>query len=382
MLGIGLVSMAQNNDNRSELPASEETIDSSEIKTVHHLQSANQAETSIWSEDFANGIPSTWINAGFNATGNPYSTVFWEYRGPNTTPGVTTGSRGSAAGSQLPIASATAANGFIIFDSDYLDDNGISGNNGMGTGAAPHLGALTTPAIDLTGATYVELKMTCYYRYFEGRALVAFSTDGGSTWPDTIAIFPNIGVNNSTATNALVQANVSNYIGNQSNVKLRFLFDGTYDDPGASGAGRGNYFWMIDDLELTSLPKHEILFTEWQGAPAKDIIFAPVSGSSKMGYVAKNAKTDQTRDITFDANAYNYGYKALNNVKLKVSILDANNTLISSFTSTNNTNLNPGDTASYNVLNTYTTPYKPTAVANYKLVYELNEIFFSLCQFY
>mgnify|MGYP003903281953 CR=1 FL=1 len=87
--------------------------------------------------------------------------------------------------------------------------------------------------------------------------------------------------------------------------------------------------------------------------------------------MAKSSKTDQTRDITFDANAINYGYETLNNVKLKVSILDANNTLISTYTSTNNTNLNPGDTATYNDLNTYSTPYKPTAVADYKIVYEL-----------
>jgi hypothetical protein len=369
MLGFGLASFAQNNDKGSETSANEQTLDPAEVR-VQHQRKTSQTETAIWSEDFANGIPTTWTNAGFNATGAPYSTVFWEYRGPTTTPTNAVGSRGSAAGSQLPILSATASNGFIIFDSDYLDDNGISGNNGQGSGAAPHLGALTTPTINLSGASYVELRMTCYYRYFEGRALVAFSADGGLTWPDTVQAL-SVAVNSSTARNELVQINVSNYIGNASNAKLRFIFDGTYDDPGASGAGRGNYYWMIDDISLTSLPKHELQFTEWNSAPPQDIIFGPASGSSKMGYLAKNSRTDQTRDVTFDANAINYGYDTLNNVKLNVKILDANNTLLSVFTSTNNTNLNPGDTANYNDLNTYSTPFKATAVGNYKLVYEV-----------
>ena len=370
MLGFGIASVAQNADKNSELPAGEQTLDPAEVRVQHQQRKTSQTETAIWSEDFANGIPTTWTNAGFNALGAPYSTVFWEYRGPSTTPSNAVGSRGSAAGSQLPILSATAANGFIIFDSDYLDDNGISGNNGQGSGAAPHLGALTTPTINLSGASYVELRMTCYYRYFEGRALVAFSADGGLTWPDTVQAL-TVAVNSSTARNELVQINVSNYIGNASNAKLRFIFDGTYDDPGASGAGRGNYYWMIDDISLTSLPKHELQFTEWNSAPAQDIIFGPASGSSKMGYVAKNPRTDQTRDVTFDANAINYGYDTLNNVKLRVSILDVNNTLLSVFTSTNTTNLNPGDTANYNDLNTYSTPFKPTAVADYKIVYEV-----------
>ena len=70
-----------------------------QVNTEHILTSKNYNEyassvkvpksvTPIWSEDFSNGIPSTWIN----------STVPWEYRGPSTTPNTSVGSRGAYSG--------------------------------------------------------------------------------------------------------------------------------------------------------------------------------------------------------------------------------------------------------------------------------------------
>lgn len=91
--------------------------------------------TIFWSEDFSGGFPSDWTNQGFDvdpSTGlrTPNPLAGWEYRGPVTTPTSAVGSRGAFAGAQqsgnlgTPIASPTRANGFIIFDSDYLDNGG------------------------------------------------------------------------------------------------------------------------------------------------------------------------------------------------------------------------------------------------------------------
>ncbi len=280
---------------------------------------------------------------------------------------------GAYSGTHVPIASPTAANGFVIFDSDFLDNAGIAGNFGNGIAPAPHIGTLTTPMFSLVGNTFVELKFNSYHRYFEGRAIVAFSTDGGATWPDTLAAHPGIAVNAATATNAVVTLNISNIVGNQDSVKVRFIMDGTYDDPGASGSGAGYYFWMIDDIEVNGLPKHDLRLTEWNGAPAFDIIFKPATpGSSKMGILAKNNNTDQTRDMEFDCNVYNYGWGQVNDVKLTVSILDQNNTLISSYTSTGSgVDLMSGDTATYNDLNTYGNPFNPNSVGMYRAVYKI-----------
>ena len=70
----------------------------------------------FWSEDFQSGIPTTWTN----------STAPWVYRGPGTPPGSGVGSQGAYASNSTPIASPTANNGFIIFDSDYYDNNGVA----------------------------------------------------------------------------------------------------------------------------------------------------------------------------------------------------------------------------------------------------------------
>ena len=73
----------------------------------------------IWFEDFANGIPSDWTSTETSGIAS------WEYRGPNTTPGVDVGSRGSCVAPGTvgqPIVSPSAANGFVIFDSNWWDN--------------------------------------------------------------------------------------------------------------------------------------------------------------------------------------------------------------------------------------------------------------------
>ncbi len=137
---------------------------------VKHL-SQNQAEslygseTPIWSEDFASGIPSTWLNFG---TANLVSDTdaVWEYRGTATNPSNTVGSRGAYMSNQTPMSSATASNGFVIFDSDFLDNAGVAGNFGNGIAAAPHVAELITDMIDLTQHSIVDLSFTQYYRRF------------------------------------------------------------------------------------------------------------------------------------------------------------------------------------------------------------------------
>jgi hypothetical protein len=348
------------------------TRDAGPVTRQHGASPAtNLPETPIWSQDFANGIPASWTNVGRNGFGQPLANALWEYRGPNTTPSDTVGSRGAYANSATIIVSPTNTNGFVIFDSDWRDNNGIAGNFGNGTAPAPHTAALTTGIIDLSQNPSVQLSFNSYHRYFEGRALLVFSTDSGTTWPDTLAVHPNVSVNSSTPTDAVVSVNVSQFIGGQAGVKIQFLFDGTYDDPGAIGSGMGYYFWMIDDIEINAVPSYEMRFVSYADAPPADIIYGPVAGSTKMGQMPKNALSDQTRNITFDANCYNFGTDTLHNIYLKVDIITATNVVQASYTSGTTAVLFPGDTLSYDSLNTYNTPWNPNAMGNYYMVYQL-----------
>ena len=84
-----------------------------------------EKSTPFWSEDFSGGIPTTWTNGSTPTL--PVISAPWVYRGPSTSPGVNTGSQGAYAGTNGPIASPTAGNGFMIFDSDYYDNGGTPG---------------------------------------------------------------------------------------------------------------------------------------------------------------------------------------------------------------------------------------------------------------
>ncbi|MGA1380790.1 MAG: hypothetical protein ACO30N_04440, partial [Schleiferiaceae bacterium] len=100
--------------------------------TPAELSAQYSPETVVWSEDFANGIPATWLNYG-TAQSVADPDAKWEYRGATTTPNTTVGSRGAYSGlvtnpNYTSINSATKSNGFVVFDSDFLDNAGTAGN--------------------------------------------------------------------------------------------------------------------------------------------------------------------------------------------------------------------------------------------------------------
>src|SRR5690606_18581366 len=92
----------------------------------------------------------------------------FEYRGPATTPNNTVGSRGAYNSGRGPLQSPTLANGFVILDSDWLDNNGST--SGAGTGLAPgqHIVSLISPAFSTVGINALTLKFNQSYRRFAG----------------------------------------------------------------------------------------------------------------------------------------------------------------------------------------------------------------------
>ena len=329
-----------------------------------------QGETVIWSEDFASGIPTTWMNYG-TAVGVADLDAKWEYRGTTTTPSNAVGSRGAYAGpagtGQLPIQSTTAANGFVVFDSDFLDNAGIAGNF-CGTGAlacAPHVANLETGVINLLGHPTVDLLFTQYYRRFAGAGGVQtvpatyldFSTDGGVTWSGNVTLNAGIAVNSATTRNSAIAVSIGQYVGNQANVKIRFRFDGDY------------YFWQMDDIKIISTPKNRLTFTAGSdGSPAQDIVYGANQESARMGRMTLK----QVRPIAFDANCFNSGQNAQTNVKLQMKIFNATTgAMVQTINSPIIASLASGDTATWNQLNTYTTSWTPSAVGRYDFTYNL-----------
>lgn len=362
LLGLAMGAHAYAQVNQNALPAQRTQMDPDAVVKQSTRQWSNAStESPIWSEDFASGIPATWTNAGFDGSMQPLTAAQWEYRGPNTNPNNGTGSRGAFANANDPIQSATRGNGFVIFDSGYLDNAGSASTTGQGPAPAPHVGTLTTDTIDLSSYPKVMLEMNSYARVFYANFQVAFSSDGGVSWNDTLLVYSEstLGINQASPNADQLQFNVSNYIGGSSTAMMRFIFDGR---PGNAN-GNGYYFWCLDDIQLLDLPSNVLQFvTNDDGAPPHDIIFDNDGLASKYGVMTLK----QSRPISFDSNILNFGKSTQNNVRLNVEILDDNDNVVQSLTSPSVTLL-PDSVADYTVLNT--TSWTPTTLGTYRVVY-------------
>jgi hypothetical protein len=197
----------------------------------------------FWSENFSNGIPLGWSN----------SNVPWVYRGSSTSPNQTTGSQGAYASNGSPIASPTAVNGFIIFDSDYYDNNGVQNAFGTGMYPTPHNGELMTEMIDMSAYSDVALTFNSYYRTFAGQAFVDFYV--GGVFTERVQVHANIVVNEATFTDEVALVRVPFTVAGNTNVQMSFVFEGTTN---LVNSMSGYYFWMLDDIELMETPANLI----------------------------------------------------------------------------------------------------------------------------
>lgn len=338
-------------------PAPYQASEHTPKKSPHQSFGIESATTTVfWSENFANGIPSDWTQNGSTAAS------VWEYRGTGTVPNNTVGSRGAFATGTGRIQSATPGNGFVIFDSDYLDNGGDPNTAGQGPAPAPHIGRLMTDTIDLSAQSAVELSIRSYARQFFSNYYIAFSKDGGATWNDTIELFTEVDVNDQTNEDLALSFNVSNYIGGEAMAMLQFIYAG--NKPGNTN-GTGYYFWQLDDIELRSLPENELRFTAINGAPPQDATFNGDPSYSKYGVLHE----DQAVSLSFDANVYNYGSVTQTNVKLEVEVYNSNGGLVTTLTSPAGASLPMLDSLDFTTLTT--NAWTPSVADNYEILYKI-----------
>ena len=305
------------------------------------------APITIWSEDFANGIPITWQN----------STVPWVYRGGQTSPSNAVGGQGAYSGinnspsTNNPISSPTVNNGFLIFDSDYYDNNGVAGAFGTGIYPTPHNGVLLTEMIDLSSYSDVTLKMNSYFRTYAGQAFIDFYVAG--VFQERIQVHTNLAVNESSGIDEVILARVPFSVVGNDLVKMSFVFEGTTN---MNNNFSGYYFWQIDDLELIETPRNLIEledvvvggfwidYVNYTGSGYNTIVgldytVTPTSQLANHPYVIEgvlrnSGATDQMITLRYEAFGSGGSYSGSSN-PISVNAYSANNTIDSIVASAN-----------------------------------------------
>lgn len=259
-------------------------------------------ENYIWYEDFSEGIPADWTQE------TDPSNAVWEYRGPNTTPNINVGTRGSciSGGAQFgaPIQSPTASNGFVIFDSNFWDDNiGPCGNTGSGEAPGPHFAALVTNELDFSAYPNLGLRFNQFFRNNQANTRVEYSLSGGEwlvLWENDVP--PMAG---QTPPDRSDRVNVSAQIGGQSNVRLRFVFDGFY------------YYWMIDDIGIFEIFDNNLVIGE-----ATYGNYDPFStvGSGYQGLEYSMYPAEMAPNLHFRTTTWNWGAQTQTGCRLNIDL--------------------------------------------------------------
>jgi hypothetical protein len=284
-----------------------------------------RTSTTYWSDDFS--TPANWTMTAVIGTDN------WVIDQTGTGP--------TGAFAIAPIASATAANGFAMFDSDLLCSGDQTAN------------LETSGYIDLSTATTARLIFSQYYRHYIDSTFLFVSGDSGATWTkfnvNPITVNNNYNSNNATsgAVNPdIVSVNISSVAAGHAGVKLRFQFY----SPATLGAGAGcAYAWMLDDMSI-------------EDVPSNDISVVKVANPSEYSSVP----ILQVQPFVIGGYIANLGGAVANNASITVNIYDATFTNVYNSVTNAAATINPGDTSA---LLTASLSYTPSDTGAYYFEY-------------
>ena len=240
------------------------------------------APATIWSDDCSSA--STWV-----FTNSSTLNIDWAIEmDPNATP---------AGGNLTPMASASAANGYMMVSSDA--DGGPTDNDGT-TISCEFTNA--TP-IDLTMYPNVQLTFQHNFRWWQDTRVVRISPDNGTTWVEIDEITNDQGYSyplQSSDNPHLSTYDISSVAGGQSQVLVQFYYND--NDMWA-------WYWAIADIAISELPDNLVVSSEevmggwWigyqtNGGLGQDYTFNPISQATANILTIAAGEQD-----TVDANA-------------------------------------------------------------------------------
>ncbi len=184
------------------------------LMSAFDLQAQNDT---IFTDEFNNDVLPGW-------TVTPSSNMTrWRYTPDGEA------SSGQYWGNRSAIGSPSGT-GALMFDSDGQ-------HFPIGQVPFPDFSIITSDPIDCSANDEVWLQFYQYYRNSMSTTTISVSNDGGTTWTDW-DINQEIGFGVETPNDSKVNLNISAVAAGQSDVRIRFTFEGIY------------YFWIIDDVRL------------------------------------------------------------------------------------------------------------------------------------
>lgn len=195
-------------------------------------------EEILWSEDFNSGSNEWRITSEFCMTNNSRANWIWRDDGLI--------SEGQFAIEDLEFVSATACNGYMVFDSDFLDSGGK--DFGQGTCPAIHRGSITSPLISLDDENVgdiIGLKFAQSLRYFNSSFIIEWTTDQGLNWNQK---FVN-GIERNVDQSGIFRMLLTD-VRRGDELRLRFTFWGEL------------YFWAIDDIAIINLEESNLRLSD------------------------------------------------------------------------------------------------------------------------
>ena len=238
---------------------------------VHH-SGARTTTTAFVTEDFGSGGPGI-LPAGW--TVGSIAGGVWKWTDHASTSSYTMGA----------MASSSASNGWMIFDSDSI---------GAACSCAP-AGYLQSPPYNCSAHPWVRLNFEDYYRKFEDSCYVWVSSNPAFTTYTSYPVVTNneLTTNTYSANPETAHINISATAGGQSAVYLRFV---------TWGPDLGAYSWMIDDLNLSDIDSVDIALRK------PSILYFTGGNGSQYSFGAMPSKMmDTVVPVTY---VVNYGHTA------------------------------------------------------------------------
>lgn len=263
------------------------------------------------------------------------------------------------------VVEGTACNGYMLFPSDFYDNDNQTGVGGIGlcpnNGVNANFcsGSLISPVIDLSGQNVEGLYCRFYHDwgyYYAGSTSLVASYDGGVTWPDTtyITLGENAGINNpevsitgpcevSTASvndrgEGIYETPLLGYNG-EPTVQLQFRHLGGY------------YHATIDDVVLIS----------------KENVDIDVDRGFVGRAPAERMPASQANAMPFHVDILNKGNILARDVEVKVDVTAPDGSL--DFSTSNDTYADQPPQCFLNENNTFTDTYTPSQLGIHRALY-------------